>query len=318
MKLINIHYFLAVAKELNITRAAQKLHISPQALSTQISNMEREYNVKFFERSPRLSLTYAGDCMVKFATELIDMEKQIDNQLKDISNQRRGKLSMGISRTYSRVLLPKLLPTYRTLYPNNDINLIIAPPENLKQLLMESQIDLILGITPSDQSDIVTNTIFTDNICLIVPHKIMTSLFPDNYSAMIETFKKSVDINYFRNEAFLMLPKGLYIRTMVDNYLSSNRITPHILLELIDMPTLISLCIQNMGITFVYKTVVQSEFSFLTEQEHSVHLFPIDSVYTRVKIALSYHQSRYLPHAAKDFLDLTRKILLMDNTPPGC
>ena len=61
MNFLHLKYFLLVAEELNITRAAERLYISQQSLSNHISNMEKELDVKLFTRSPKLSLTYAGE-----------------------------------------------------------------------------------------------------------------------------------------------------------------------------------------------------------------------------------------------------------------
>ena len=59
MNFQHLRYFLMVAEELNITRAAERLYISQQSLSNHIGNLERELDVKLFTRSPKLSLTYA-------------------------------------------------------------------------------------------------------------------------------------------------------------------------------------------------------------------------------------------------------------------
>ena len=60
MNFLNLHYFLVTAEEMSITRAAKRLFISQQALSAHISNLEKEYGVQLFDRSPAFSLTYAG------------------------------------------------------------------------------------------------------------------------------------------------------------------------------------------------------------------------------------------------------------------
>src|SRR5699024_5857322 len=70
MNFLHLKYFLLVAEELNITRAAERLFISQQSLSNHISNMEKELDVKLFTRSPKLSLTYAGDLLVETATQI--------------------------------------------------------------------------------------------------------------------------------------------------------------------------------------------------------------------------------------------------------
>ena len=76
MNFLHLKYFLLVAEELNITRAAERLYISQQSLSNHISNMEKELDVKLFTRSPKLSLTYAGDLLVETATQILDLHSQ--------------------------------------------------------------------------------------------------------------------------------------------------------------------------------------------------------------------------------------------------
>ena len=82
---LHLKYFLMVAEELNITRAAERLYISQQSLSSHISNMERELNVKLFTRSPKLALTYAGDQLVQTATQIIDLYSQYLSKVGDIN-----------------------------------------------------------------------------------------------------------------------------------------------------------------------------------------------------------------------------------------
>ena len=57
---LNLEYFLVAAEELNFTRAAKKLYISQQSLSSHISNLEKEFDVVLFNRTSPLTLTYAG------------------------------------------------------------------------------------------------------------------------------------------------------------------------------------------------------------------------------------------------------------------
>ncbi len=71
---MNVKYlesFLEVAKDLNMTTAAQRLYISQQTLSFQIQRLELYYGVKLFERQPKLQLTYAGKLLVEGAGVII-------------------------------------------------------------------------------------------------------------------------------------------------------------------------------------------------------------------------------------------------------
>ena len=60
MNFQNLEYFLTTASEGNITRAAERLHVSQQALSNQIARLEQELGCRLFERKQNLELTYAG------------------------------------------------------------------------------------------------------------------------------------------------------------------------------------------------------------------------------------------------------------------
>ena len=109
-----------VAEELNITRAAERLYISQQSLSSHISNMERELNVKLFTRSPKLALTYAGDQLVQTATQIIDLYSQYLSKVGDINRHYLGVLRVGISHTCGLALLPDILPRFREEFPMVD------------------------------------------------------------------------------------------------------------------------------------------------------------------------------------------------------
>ena len=61
----NYHYFLMLAKELNISGAAEKLYISHQCLSKYLKNLEKAYDIALFERKPFLRLTPAGEMLLK-------------------------------------------------------------------------------------------------------------------------------------------------------------------------------------------------------------------------------------------------------------
>ena len=117
MNFLHLKYFLMVAEELNITRAAERLYISQQSLSNHISNMERELDVKLFTRSPKLSLTYAGGLLVETATQILDLYSQYQTKVGDINRHYLGMLRVGISHTCGLALMPDILPKFRQEFP---------------------------------------------------------------------------------------------------------------------------------------------------------------------------------------------------------
>ena len=106
MDLISLYYFQELSKDLNMTKTAERLYISQQSLSNHISNMEKELDVKLFTRSPKLSLTYAGDLLVETATQILDLHSQFLAKVGDINRHYMGVLRVGISHTCGLALLP--------------------------------------------------------------------------------------------------------------------------------------------------------------------------------------------------------------------
>ena len=123
MNFQHLKYFLMVAEELNITRAAERLYISQQSLSNHISNLERELDVKLFTRSPKLSLTYAGGLLVETATQILDLHSQYLSKVGDINRHYLGVLRVGISHTCGLAVLPEILPRFRAEFPMVEFSL---------------------------------------------------------------------------------------------------------------------------------------------------------------------------------------------------
>ena len=121
---LNLEYFLAAAEELNFTRAAKRLYISQQSLSNHISNMEKEFDVVLFNRTSPLTLTYAGQALKVRARELLDLKDETYREIADIKDFSTGQLSIGVSHTRGRVILPEILPTYQSEFPGIELHLI--------------------------------------------------------------------------------------------------------------------------------------------------------------------------------------------------
>ena len=85
MNLKSIEYFLTTVEEMNVTRAAERLFISQQALSSHLKRLEEEYGVRLFERKPSLRLTLEGEQMVFYGKHIVQAEANLRAAFSDIS-----------------------------------------------------------------------------------------------------------------------------------------------------------------------------------------------------------------------------------------
>lgn len=146
MNLKSIEYFLITAEEMNFTRAAERLYISQQALSSHIKRLEEEYHVQLFARKPSLHLTLEGEQMVFYGKQILDSDKKMLAAFSDISTSCRGTLKVGLSRLRSKVFFPDIWKYYHPTHENISIELINGNSTYLDELLQAGKLDLYLGI----------------------------------------------------------------------------------------------------------------------------------------------------------------------------
>jgi LysR family transcriptional activator of nhaA len=110
----HLHYFWAVAREGNLTRAAQRLHVSQSALSTQIRQLEEQLGQPLFERrGRRLELTEAGRIALDYADTIVTAGNELVGTLRDGRRAERQVLRVGavatLSRNFQRAFLAPVL-----------------------------------------------------------------------------------------------------------------------------------------------------------------------------------------------------------------
>ena len=117
MNLLNLRYFLVAAEELNFTRAARRLYISQQSLSGHILKLENYFGVELFDRSPPMTLTSAGTCLMRYAKRMLDSVDELEKEVQDIKGSHSGELTIGITRARGAVYLPMILPKFNRDFP---------------------------------------------------------------------------------------------------------------------------------------------------------------------------------------------------------
>lgn len=309
MNFTNLSYFLVVAEELNITRAAQRLFISQQALSNHISKLEKYYDTQLFDRTPTLTLTYAGTRLVKSATKILDMHRQIISEIDDINHHRRGKLQIGISHTRGRAFLPEFLPAFKEQHPLVEITLEEGNSVALEDMLLHGRIDLLIGFAPILLNSVETVEILHERLFLVVPRKIMQDIFGEKTEFMRGKFTESADITAFRQSPFLMMTTGNRTRTIIDRYFKQLGITPNIVLETENSETLLALSLKGMGIT-VYPEMFLKNLGLYAMQEAAspVDFFPLNDPTTMGTLVIGYLRDKYLSNAARDFIRSAQQV----------
>jgi len=113
-----LQYFIAVADELNFTRAAERLNVVQQSLSTAIAQLEALLGIKLFERTTRrVTLTKAGAAWLPYAREALAAADRAAEAARDLAAGRAGRLRVGLAATAALDLTPRLLRAFAERYP---------------------------------------------------------------------------------------------------------------------------------------------------------------------------------------------------------
>ena len=176
--------FVLVAEEENITRAAERLHLTQQSLSRQIAKLEEDYGMVFFERKPHFRLTSAGRAFYEHAQEILEREKSFAESLNSFRCQKKGFLSLGCTMIRAQTVLPRLLPLFSQRFPNIAAQVKVCAFQELDRRLLDGEFDLVIRAKRTDATPLVTTTdIGEDRLCLAVPWRFCGKHFPDMASA---------------------------------------------------------------------------------------------------------------------------------------
>lgn len=152
MEIRVLRYFLTVAREESITRAAEVLHITQPTLSRQLSQLEEETGVRLFERGPRrIRLTSEGMLLRRRAEEILQLVDKTETELSEQQAQVEGTISIGSGESVSVQLLPGLFSSFREKYPRVSFDIFTATADLVKEQMDRGLLDIGLLLEPVDK-----------------------------------------------------------------------------------------------------------------------------------------------------------------------
>jgi DNA-binding transcriptional LysR family regulator len=147
MELRHLRYFVAVAQEQNVTRAATKLHVSQPPLSRQIRALEEELGVVLFHRSANaVQLSDAGRRFLIDAKAIIRQASEAAKNISSFGKYSVPKIRIGHSAMVSSDLLPKLLRRFKEVAPEAQVKLSDMSAQQLSVAVQLDSIDLALTV----------------------------------------------------------------------------------------------------------------------------------------------------------------------------
>lgn len=309
MNLRGIEYFLVVAEEMNVTRAAERLIISQQALSAHIKRLEDEYHVKFFDRKPSLRLTEAGKQMVFYGRQIMESEAALRSSFSDITENARATLRFGISRLRSEVFFPLIWDLYRPLHPNISIELVDGRTIRFDELLQAGKIDLYVGINVPDNPGQRKILLATEKVQCCFSEKLFKKFYPDNYEDVIASFSSSggVDILKIIHMPLITLRQGNRLREVLDSFLA-HHVKPYYALECDEQSLIYDTAKKGMGIGILSPFGLYQHVDDIHKDGEKFYNFQFINDFQVNETYLVYRSDYKPPVYVRDFIKDTKKV----------
>ena len=153
MEIRTLRYFLAVAREENMTRAAEQLHVTQPTLSKALKALEDELDKKLFTRhSFSIRLTAEGVLLRNRAEDLVSMADKITREFVTLDDITGGDIYLGLAESYQIRLLARAIREFRTQYPALRYHITSGDTEQVTEKLDKGLLDFAVLVEEPDRT----------------------------------------------------------------------------------------------------------------------------------------------------------------------
>ncbi|MEK4111555.1 LysR family transcriptional regulator [Paenibacillus sp. FSL M7-1414] len=279
MELLQLKYFLTVARCEHVTEAAGKLHVTQSSLSKTIQRLEDDLGVPLFDRIGRkLRLNDFGRIFLQRTEKALFELEQGKREIADLSNPDQGTLQLAVTTAST---LPGILREFRKNKPDIQFHVQMVSLEYMSRLLHRGEVDFCLSSPPIQGDDIECQILYDDPIVVAIP---MGHRYAD---------RSSIKLSELKDEWFVGVKQGYGVRDMVDSVCQSAGFLPKYVYEGDEPARLTALVEAEIGLAFIPSTArnPHERIKYLQVEEHQLVR----------KIALLSHKNRYISKAALEF-----------------
>jgi DNA-binding transcriptional LysR family regulator len=288
MELRHLKYFLAVAEELNFTKAAKKLFISQPPLSRQIIELENEIQAKLFIRNnKKVELTEAGKYFKKEVTALFQNLERISVKTKKIAENVSGEFRIAyISSIYSSVI-SDLIKHLKTEFPYVNFKLFEVSTTKQIDALEQGKIDLGIIRSPIKSPKIKSQLWFQDGFSVV-------------YNKRFIQINAEKEIPNLKDETFVFFNKDYapHYHEVLLELCAFYGFTPKVVHESNNINSIVQLVKNGLGISIVPSNIAKNN------QDPEIGFVELKKVnlYTDVSLITSKEDDSEITKSAVDFL----------------
>ncbi|CAM4295241.1 LysR family transcriptional regulator [Paenibacillus tarimensis] len=294
MELLQLQYFVTVARMEHVTEAARCLHVTQSSLSKTIHRLEEDLGVHLFDRAGRnLRLNEVGRRFLRRAERALFELEQGKQEISDWSSPEHGTIELAVTNAST---LPDILREFKKKRPSTQFHVQMLTTQEMVTLLQRGEVDYGLSSPPIQGEGIECEILFADPILVAVP---MGHWLAERHSVSLTDLKE---------ETFVGVKRGYHTRDLVDSVCQSAGFVPKYVYEGNEPTRLSALVEAGIGIGFIPSTAVNSR--------ERIHYLQVEQHELVREIALLWHRGRYISQAAREFREVA--VEYFRQRPPVC
>ena len=293
MDIYQLELFLAVMNSPSMTRAAEKVYLSPGAVSLQLRNLADELHTELFVRNgKRLIPTPAALRLAEHAKHMVGLKDQIRQEFENDLTKDTRPFNFATGVTTLIYQLGKPLRQLRKQYPNAEIRVTVAVTEETIAGLHNRRFDLGLVSLPVPEENLKIMPLFEEELLIVRPSARKVHSAPAG----------SLRPSELARVPFILYPKHGVLRVAIDKFFRDIGVTPHVVMEADD--------------TEAIKRLVESGFGYSILPEHALrqrtrffHTYRVNGNRISRKLALAMVQTEYPRKLTQSIAESLQKLL---------
>lgn len=275
-----------VAQTGSVRKSAERLAITPSALTRKIQDFEAEMGTSIFERMPQgMRLNPAGELLLRHIRDQLSDFERLRSQIADLSGVRRGHVSVAVSQAFAHGLIPNAIANYRALHPLVSFTVLVRDHLHAVEAVTAFEADVALVLQPPAVPEFQP---------LLVLHQPLCALMNEDHPL---TRSATVRLRECLQYPVAMPGMSLSIRHLLQNAIVRSSLPVNIVVESDSFEVLRSYAGRNDAISFQIRAGLPKESDNLVAREIDRRDIP------SAQLVLGQLRGRSLSVAASKFVD---------------
>lgn len=288
MDLKTLKYFVTVAEELNITRAAKLLNMSQPPLSSQIKLLEKELNTELFIRSKKqLTLTSSGEYLYQKARDIINLVDKTKDDIVNMAEGLKGTITLGLVEGMAPSIASSWIEQYLKTRPNIAFKIYASTTLHIMEKLRSGLLHIAIITGPYDENLLNAIEVGKENMVAII-----------NTNHKLAKSSNILKVKDLKNEK-LITPSNKEMLIQIRRWFKKENLEPKIVCMLDNYLEALSLVSNNVGISIFPVNKAITNKSLLTRE--------IDIKDKEIKYYFVWKKDYPLPKIEQDLVDLIKK-----------